>query len=66
MGVDFRDIDGTVPKHFLYVADVHVRFQQAGGEGVSEHMGRDVQINRSDAYLLIILRTAWSDNGRPD
>jgi len=26
MGVDFRDVDGTVTKHFLDVADIHVSF----------------------------------------
>lgn len=26
MGVDFRDVDGTVTKHFLDVADVHIGF----------------------------------------
>lgn len=26
MGVDFRDVDGTVTKHFLDVADIHIGF----------------------------------------
>jgi hypothetical protein len=45
MCIDFCDFDGTVSKHFLDVADVHVGFQQAGGKGVAEHMRRDVHVN---------------------
>lgn len=26
MGVDFRDVDRTVPQHFLDVADIHIGF----------------------------------------
>lgn len=26
MGVDFRDVDGTVTEHFLDVADIHIGF----------------------------------------
>lgn len=26
MGVNFRDVDGTVTKHFLDVADIHIGF----------------------------------------
>ena len=45
MGVDFRDIDGAVAQHILYVADIHVGFQQAGGESMAEHMRGDGKIN---------------------
>ena len=42
MGIDFRDIDGAMPKHFLDIADVYICFQQACGEGMPEHMWGDM------------------------
>ena len=39
MCVDFRDIDRTVPQHFLNIADINIRLQKAGGKCVSKHMG---------------------------
>ena len=52
MGVDFRDVDGTVTKHFLDVADIHIGFYEAGGEGVAEHMRSDVHINGCKAAVF--------------
>ena len=43
MGVYFGDIDGTMSQHFLNIADIHICFQKAGGEGVPQHMGCDMQ-----------------------
>ena len=45
MCIDLSDIDGTVTEHFLNVADVHIRFQQAGGKGVAEHVRSDVLVD---------------------
>ena len=39
MGINFRDIDRTVPQHFLNIADINIRLQKAGGKCVSKHMG---------------------------
>ena len=44
MGINLRNMNGTMPKHFLNVADVHIRFQEAGGESVAEHMRSDMHI----------------------
>ena len=45
MRIDFSNVNGAVAKHFLNVADVYICFQQAGGEGVPEHMGRDMHLD---------------------
>ena len=38
MGIDLRDIDGTMSQHLLDIADIHVGFQEAGGKGVTEQI----------------------------
>ncbi len=43
VGVDLGGGDGAVAQEGLDVADVHAVFQQGGGEGVAEHVGRDVE-----------------------
>ena len=53
MCVDFRNIYRTVSQHFLNVANVDVCFQQACGERVPEHMGRDVQVNGSKRSIFV-------------
>ena len=53
MGIDLSNINGTVSKHFLYVADVNIRFQQAGGKGMTEHVGSDVHFYRCQGSVLI-------------
>ena len=42
MRIDLRDIDRTVPQHFLYIPDIHIRFQKAGSKSMAEHMRRDM------------------------
>lgn len=38
MSINFCNINRAVPEHFLNIADIHIRFQQACGEGMPEHM----------------------------
>ena len=38
MGIYLRNVNRAVPKHFLDIADIHICFQQACGEGMAEHM----------------------------
>lgn len=45
MGINLRNMNGTMPKHFLNVADVNIRFQEAGGESVAEHMRGNAHFN---------------------
>ena len=45
MGVNFRDSDGTVSKHFLNVPYVDIRLKQTGSESVAEHMWRYMKVN---------------------
>lgn len=42
MGVNLSGGDGAVSEDMLYIADVHVLFQQLCGEGMSEHVGRQM------------------------
>lgn len=53
MRVNLRGVDGTVPQHFLDITNVDVRFQKTGGEGVAEHVGRDVHVNGSKRSILL-------------
>ena len=53
MGVDFRDVNGTMPQHFLNVSDVHICLQKTGGKGMVEHMGSDMKVNRSQGDIFI-------------
>lgn len=46
MRVDLSDIDGAVSEHLLDITDIHICLQQAGSEGVAEHMRGDVLIDR--------------------
>lgn len=52
MCVNFRDSDGTVPKHFLNVPYVDIRLKQAGSEGVAEHMWRYMKVNGGEGTIL--------------
>lgn len=42
MSIDFRNINGAVAQHFLNIPDIYIRLQQAGGEGMAEHMRGDM------------------------
>ena len=42
VSVYFGNIDRTVSKHFLNIADIYISVQQAGGKSMSEHMWGDV------------------------
>ena len=53
MCIYFRDVDRAMAEHFLNVADVHVGFQQAGGEGVAEHVRRDMDVDRSQSAVVV-------------
>lgn len=53
MCIYFRDVDRAVAEHFLNVADVHIGFQQAGGEGVTEHVRRDMDVDRSQSAVVV-------------
>ena len=53
MRVDLCDIDGTVAKHFLYVADIYICFQQTGRKGMAEHVWSEVLVNCSARSILV-------------
>ena len=53
VGIDLSNINRTVSKHFLYVADVDISFQQAGGKGMTEHVRSDVHFYRCQGSVLI-------------
>lgn len=53
MRVNLRGVDGTVSQHFLNITDVDIRFQETGGKGVTEHVGRDVQMDGSKRSVLL-------------
>ena len=53
MGIDLSNVNGAVSKHFLYVADVNISFQQAGGKGMTEHVRRDMHFYRCQGSVLI-------------
>lgn len=52
MCVNFRDSDGTVPKHFLNVPYVDIRLKQTGSESVAEHMWRYMKVNGGEGTIL--------------
>ena len=53
VGIDLSNINGAVSKHFLYVTDVDICFQQAGGKGMTEHVRRDMHFYRCQGSVLI-------------
>ena len=53
VGVDLRDINGAMSQHFLDIADIHVCVQQTGGEGMTEHMWGNMEVNRSEICIFI-------------
>ena len=53
MGINLGGVDGAVSQHFLNEADIYARFQKTCGEGVAEHVGRDVQINGNEGSVLV-------------
>ena len=53
MCVDFRNIDRTMPEHLLDTADIHIRLQQVGGEGMPEHMRRNMLLDVSHGSVLL-------------
>lgn len=66
MGVNFRDSDGTVSKHFLNVPYVDIRLKQAGSESVAEHMWRYMKVNGGEGTILLIIRLMdWSESRVP-
>lgn len=66
MGVNFRDSDGTVPKHFLNVPYVDIRLKQAGSESVAEHMWRYMKVNGGEGTILLSIRLMdWSESWVP-
>lgn len=53
MCVDLGDINGTMAKHFLNVADVYICFQQTGCESVAEHVRGDVLVDCGTRSVLV-------------
>ena len=53
VGIDLSNINGAVSKHFLYVADVDISFQQAGGKGMTEHVWRNMEVYGSKRGILV-------------
>ena len=66
MGVNLRNIDGTVSQHLLNIADVYIGFQQTCGKGVSEHMGGDMLVNGRKADPLCRICEGGSQNWHPE
>lgn len=42
MSIDLCSYDGTVAQYLLDIPDVHILLQQQGGEGMPEHVRRDM------------------------
>jgi hypothetical protein len=53
VGIYFGDIDGTVTEHFLDVADVNIRFEQAGCKSMPEHMRCDMKVDSGKVCVFI-------------
>ena len=53
VGINLGYVDGAVPEHFLDVADVHVSFEEACGEGVAEHMRCYVQVDGGEGTVFV-------------
>ena len=53
MRIYFRDIDRTVPQHFLDITDINIRLQEAGGKCVPEHMGSDMEGNGGQGGIFV-------------
>lgn len=53
MGIDLRNVDGAVPEHLLDVTYIHVGLQQAGGKGMAEHVGGDMELDGSQGRIFV-------------
>lgn len=53
MGIYLGNVYRAVPKHFLDVTDVHIRFQQACSESMAEHMRRNMHFYSRNCSVLI-------------
>ena len=53
MGINFRDIDRTVPQHFLNIADINILFQQKRSERVPEHVRCDMLVQICQSGIMI-------------
>lgn len=53
VGVNLGDVDGAVTEHFLDVADVDVGFEEAGGEGMAEHVRSDVEVDGGEGAVFV-------------
>lgn len=67
VSVYFGNIDRTVSKHFLNIADIYISVSRLVAKVCLNICGVMCRsIAASEVYLFIILRTAWSVRGRPD
>lgn len=46
MCIYLGDVDGAVTEHLLDIADVNVSFEEAGREGVAEHVWGNVELDQ--------------------
>ena len=53
MCIYLGDVDGAVTEHFLDVADVNVGFEEAGREGVAEHVRCDVEVDGCEGAVFV-------------
>lgn len=53
MGINLCNINRAVPKHFLDIPDINIRFQKACCKGMAEHVGRDMQIYGGKGGVLV-------------
>ena len=52
-GVNLCGRDGAMTQHFLDITDIHVCLQQERGEGMAEHMRRDVHGNVCKFHVFV-------------
>ena len=53
VGVNLGDVDGAVTEHFLDVADVDVGCEEAGGEGMAEHVRGDMEVDGGEGAVFV-------------
>lgn len=53
MGIDFRRADGDVAEHFLNGAEIDICIKERGGEGMAEHVRRDMKIDSGEGGTAV-------------
>ena len=53
MCIYLGDVDGAVTEHLLDIADVNVSFEEAGREGVAEHVWGNVEVDGCEGAVFV-------------